>query len=63
MLIEKSYFVFDTESNMVHFFKKENATKPYKTRTLRSGAVFFDKASSPTVVDRKTTEKRQTFRV
>ena len=55
--------MLDTESNLVHFFKKENATHPYKTRTLRNGILKTDKANAPRVMDRKTNTQRQTFRV
>ena len=48
---------------MVHFFKEENATNPYKTRSLRDAQLFMDKDNSPTVVDRKTNEHRKTFGV
>ena len=55
---EKWYFVFDTESMLVHFFKKENATNPKKTKPLRGIKIMTDRANSPVVMDRKTNQQR-----
>ena len=40
--VERSYFVLDTESHLVHFFKKNNQTKPYQTLSLQYGVVMND---------------------
>ena len=34
---KKYNFVFDTENNLVHMFKKASDTKPVKTKTLVGG--------------------------
>ena len=45
-LLERSYFVLDTESHLVHFFKKNNQTKPYQTLSLQYGVVDQEEPSS-----------------
>ena len=51
---ERSYFVLDSESDLVHFFKKTNQTKPYQTLSLYSGIVMNDMNNEQKVVEKIT---------
>ena len=51
-ILERSYFVLDSESDLVHFFKKTNQTKPYQTLSLYSGIVMNDMNNEQHVVEK-----------
>ena len=52
LIPERSYFVLDSESDLVHFFKKTNQTKPYQTLSLYSGIVMNDMNNEQHVVEK-----------
>ena len=62
LLLERSYFVLDTESDLVHFFKKTNQTKPYQTLQLYYGVVMNDMNNEQVIVDKVTGKAQNGFR-
>ena len=62
ILLERSYFVLDTESDLVHFFKKTNQTKPYQTLQLYYGVVMNDMNNEQVIVDKVTGKAQNGFR-
>ena len=61
-MLERSYFVLDTESDLVHFFKKTNQTKPYQTLQLYYGVVMNDMNNEQVIVDKVTGKAQNGFR-
>ena len=53
-LVERSYFILDTEQYVVHFFKKSSDHKPYKTYALASGILNDDMSMETDVIDEET---------
>ena len=47
--IERSYFMLDTETDLVHFFRKSSDSKPYQSLSLNGGVLTEDNDSD--VVD------------
>ena len=52
MLLERSFYVLDTESHLVHFFKKKCNTKPYQTLSLNYGVATNDANNEQVIVDK-----------
>ena len=53
-MAEKSYFMLDTDVDLVHFFRKTNDHKPYKTLPLRDGRLSDDLHLESDVIDAET---------
>ena len=60
--LERSYFVLDTESDLVHFFKKTNQTKPYQTLSLFYGVVMNDMNNEQIIIDKASGKTETGFR-
>ena len=60
--LERSYFVLDTESDLVHFFKKTNQTKPYQTLSLYYGVVMNDMNNEQVIIDKANGKTETGFR-
>ena len=41
-IIERSYFMLDTDTDLVHFFRKSSDSKPYQSLTLNGGEISDD---------------------
>ena len=60
--IEKSYFMLDTEADLVHFFRKTKDHKPYKTLSLKDGQLSDDLHLESDVIDEETGERQPGFK-
>ena len=52
--------MLDTDTDLVHFFRKSNDSKPYQSLSLNGGVLTDDSDSD--VVDEQTGERMTTFK-
>ena len=60
--LERSYFMLDTEANLVHFFRKSFDIKPYQTLALQNGTLSDDLHAETDVVNEETGQRMPGFK-
>ena len=61
-MIERSYFMLDTELELVHFFKKSVDNKPYQTMSLNYGVLSDDLHLETDIIDEDTGQRQPGFK-